>query len=71
MIKGQQVIFLIGAGIAVLSTVMLRVLIPDREKQLESEEALFRKYLEDNGWDTSDMGMPQVSSGEKREKVGG
>ncbi|KAF8883999.1 major facilitator superfamily domain-containing protein [Infundibulicybe gibba] len=71
VIKGQQVIFLIGAGIAVLSTVMLWVLIPDREKQLESEDALFRQYLEDNGWDTSDMGMLQVPPSGKGEKVGG
>ncbi|KAF8885502.1 major facilitator superfamily domain-containing protein [Infundibulicybe gibba] len=56
-IKGQQVIFLIGAGIAVLSTAMVLTLIPDREKQLESEDALFKSYLEERGWDTSGMGL--------------
>ncbi|KAF8885495.1 major facilitator superfamily domain-containing protein [Infundibulicybe gibba] len=56
-IKGQQVAFLIGAGIAVLSTSMVLTLIPDREKQLESEDALFKAYLEERGWDTSRMGL--------------
>ncbi|KAF8885506.1 hypothetical protein BD779DRAFT_1471625 [Infundibulicybe gibba] len=45
-IKAQQVIFLIGAGIAVFSIVMLWALIQDRERQLESEDALFKAYLE-------------------------
>ncbi|KAF8885494.1 major facilitator superfamily domain-containing protein [Infundibulicybe gibba] len=56
-IKGQQVAFLIGAGIAVLGTVMVLTLIPDREKQLESEDALFEAYLGEKGWDTSRMGL--------------
>ncbi|KAF8885496.1 major facilitator superfamily domain-containing protein, partial [Infundibulicybe gibba] len=56
-IKGQQVAFLIGAGIAVLSTIMVLTLIPDREKQLESEDALFKAYLEEKGWDTGRMGL--------------
>jgi len=27
------------------------------DSQLESEDAKFKKYLEENGWDTSEMGF--------------
>ncbi|THV08436.1 MFS general substrate transporter [Dendrothele bispora CBS 962.96] len=55
-IKGQQAIFLIGAAISVVGTLMVYFLIPDKDRQLESEDKLFKEYLEQNGWDTSDMG---------------
>ena len=31
-------------------------LIPDKERDLESEDARFRAYLEEKGYDTSDFG---------------
>ncbi|KAJ7484338.1 major facilitator superfamily domain-containing protein [Mycena latifolia] len=55
-IKGQQVIFLVGAVFALAGAACVWFLVPDRENQLESEDALFRAYLEENGWDVSDMG---------------
>ncbi|KAJ7108501.1 hypothetical protein C8R44DRAFT_834010 [Mycena epipterygia] len=71
--EGQQDIFLIGASFAVLGAAFVWFLVPDRENQLESEDALFRAYLEENGWDVSDMGLvdkqgPATSVDEKDEK---
>ncbi|KAF9001400.1 MFS general substrate transporter [Hymenopellis radicata] len=56
-VKGQQAIFLVASAICVLGTLVVWFLIPDRDAQLENEDALFKKYLEENGWDTSDMGL--------------
>ncbi|KAK7470524.1 hypothetical protein VKT23_001949 [Stygiomarasmius scandens] len=55
-VKGQQAIFLIGAAISVVGTLVVYFLIPDRDCQLESEDKLFKEYLEQHGWDTSEMG---------------
>ncbi|KAF8875689.1 major facilitator superfamily domain-containing protein [Mucidula mucida] len=56
-VKGQQAIFLVASAICALGTLVVWFLIPDRDTQLENEDALFKKYLEENGWDTSDMGL--------------
>ncbi|KAK7990301.1 glycerophosphoinositol transporter [Apiospora arundinis] len=54
---GQQVIFLIGSAISVVGTLCVWFLIPDAPKNLEDEDVRFRNYLEENGYDTSDMGL--------------
>ncbi|KAJ7126051.1 major facilitator superfamily domain-containing protein [Mycena epipterygia] len=71
--EGQQAVFLIAASFAVLGAAFVWFLVPDRENQLESEDALFRAYLEENDWDVSDMGLvdkegPATSVDEKDEK---
>ncbi|TQV95629.1 hypothetical protein V2A60_000814 [Cordyceps javanica] len=58
-LKGQQALFLIGSGISVVGTVCVWFLIPNASapKNLEDEDMRFKKYLEDNGYDTSNMGL--------------
>ncbi|KAM5369677.1 hypothetical protein ACJZ2D_008936 [Fusarium nematophilum] len=56
-LKGQQVVFLIGSAISVVGTLCVWFLIPDHPKALEEEDARFRAYLEENGYDTSQMGL--------------
>ncbi|EEB90177.1 hypothetical protein MPER_11653 [Moniliophthora perniciosa FA553] len=56
-IKGQQAIFLVGSAICVVGAALVWFLVPDMDEQLESEDAKFKKYLEENGYDTSDMGI--------------
>ncbi|KAJ5405714.1 hypothetical protein N7465_006998 [Penicillium sp. CMV-2018d] len=51
--KGQQAVFLIGAAFTVF-------LIPDMSRELETEEAKFRAYLEENGYDVSVYGEALV-----------
>ncbi|AAW44414.1 metabolite transporter, putative [Cryptococcus deneoformans JEC21] len=55
-LKGQQAIFLIGSGICVVAAIVVMTIVPNRRAQLEDEDVEFRRYLEENGWDTSDMG---------------
>ncbi|WAO92151.1 MFS domain-containing protein [Fusarium falciforme] len=56
-LKGQQVVFLIGSGISVVGTLCVWFLIPNHPKTLEEEDARFRAYLEENGYDVSQMGL--------------
>ncbi|KAI8165076.1 Glycerophosphoinositol permease 1 [Colletotrichum sp. SAR 10_70] len=56
-LKGQQAIFLIGSGISVIGTLCVWFLIPNAPKHLEDEDVRFKKYLEANGYDTSNMGL--------------
>ncbi|GJC91441.1 metabolite transport [Colletotrichum higginsianum] len=56
-LQGQQAIFLIGSGISVVGTLCVWFLIPDAPKHLEDEDVRFKKYLEANGYDTSQMGL--------------
>ncbi|KAK9319082.1 major facilitator superfamily domain-containing protein [Lipomyces orientalis] len=56
-IKGQQALFLIGSSISVLGTLVVIFLIPNHPGTLEEEDAKFRAYLEENGYDTSGMGL--------------
>lgn len=42
--------FLIGAAFAATGGIIAWTLIPDRERELESEDARFRAYLEENGF---------------------
>ncbi|KAF9264970.1 MFS general substrate transporter [Marasmius fiardii PR-910] len=57
VIKGHQAIFVIGSSICVVGATLVWFLIPDMESQLESEDSKFKRYLEENGWDTSEMGF--------------
>tara|TARA_R110002060_G_scaffold57930_1_gene68071 strand:+ start:472 stop:930 length:459 start_codon:yes stop_codon:yes gene_type:complete len=56
--KGQQGVFLIGSAFAVVGGLIAWFLIPDKERDLESEDARFRLYLEEKGYDTSFYGEP-------------
>lgn len=49
--KGVQGVFLIGAAFAMVGCLVTWFLIPDKEKDLESEDARFRAYLEENGYE--------------------
>jgi hypothetical protein len=48
--KGIQAVFLIGAGFACCGGLISWFLIPDRDRQMESEDAAFRAYLEEHGY---------------------
>ncbi|PVH75796.1 MFS general substrate transporter [Cadophora sp. DSE1049] len=54
--KGQQGVFLIGSAFAVVGGLIAWFLIPDKERDLESEDVRFRLYLEEKGYDTSFYG---------------
>ena len=54
--KGQQGVFLIGSAFAVVGGLIAWFLIPDKERDLESEDARFRLYLEEKGYDMSFYG---------------
>lgn len=48
--KGVQGVFLIGAAFAVVGGLVSWFLIPDKEKDLESEDVRFRAYLDEHGY---------------------
>ena len=48
--EGVQAVFLIGAAFAATGGIIAYTLIPDRERDLESEDARFRAYLEEHGF---------------------
>lgn len=54
--KGHQAVFLIRAGFAMAGGLISWLLIPDKEKDLESEDRRFRDFLAANGYDTSIYG---------------
>ncbi|KAF1980975.1 MFS general substrate transporter [Aulographum hederae CBS 113979] len=49
--KGTQAEFLIGAAFATVGGIIAWFLVPDRERDLEDEDAKFREYLAANGYD--------------------
>lgn len=51
--KGVQAVFLIGAAFALVGGVIAWTLIPDKERELEGEDARFRAYLAENGYSGS------------------
>jgi MFS family permease len=55
--RGQQAVFLIASGINVLGIICVWFLIPKAPKALEDEDRRFKAYLEENGYDTSSMGL--------------
>jgi hypothetical protein len=49
--KGTQAVFLIGAGFAAVGGIISWVFIPNRDRELESEDVKFREYLAAHGYD--------------------
>ncbi|OAL30076.1 hypothetical protein AYO20_08980 [Fonsecaea nubica] len=49
--KGTQAVFLIGAGFAAAGGIISWIFIPDRDRELESEDAKFREYLAAHGYE--------------------
>lgn len=58
--KGQQAVFLIGAAFALAGGAIAWFLIPDMSRELETEDARFKAYLEENGYDVSSYGEALV-----------
>ncbi|OJJ76013.1 hypothetical protein ASPBRDRAFT_51692 [Aspergillus brasiliensis CBS 101740] len=54
--KGQQAVFLIGSAFCMVGALIAWFLIPDMSRELETEDARFRAYLEENGYDISSYG---------------
>lgn len=51
--KGDQAAFLIGSGFAVLGGLIAFFVIPDVSRKLEDDDAAWKVYLADNGWDAT------------------
>ncbi|KAH7303873.1 major facilitator superfamily domain-containing protein [Stachybotrys elegans] len=49
--KGDQVAFLIGSAFAVLGALVAWFVIPDVSRRLEDDDAAWKVYLADNGWE--------------------
>jgi MFS family permease len=58
--KGQQAVFLIGAAFTMVGGILSWFLIPDMSRELETEDAKFKAYLEENGYDISSYGEALV-----------
>lgn len=58
--KGQQAVFLIGSGFTVAGGLIAWFLIPDMSKELEAEDAKFKAFLRENGYDISSFGEELV-----------
>ncbi|KAJ9296196.1 hypothetical protein DTO271G3_5337 [Paecilomyces variotii] len=58
---GQQGVFLIGSAFTVVGGLISWFLIPDRSRDLEDEDARFKAYLEENGYDISNYGSEVVA----------
>lgn len=58
--KGQQGVFLIGSAFAIVGGLIAWFFIPDKERDLESEDVRFKNYLEEKGFDTSFYGESLV-----------
>lgn len=68
--KGQQAVFLIGSAFAVVGGLIAWFMIPDMERELESEDVRFRAYLAENGYDIAHYGdgeliVNPVNAGQK------
>lgn len=51
--KGDQLIFLVGSGFAVIGALVALFVIPDVSKKLEDEDTAWKTYLAENGWEGS------------------
>ncbi|CAI7646315.1 hypothetical protein N7533_010683 [Penicillium manginii] len=60
--KGQQAVFLIGAAFCMVGGLIAWALIPDMSRELETEDARFKAYLEAHGYDISLYGEALVVS---------
>ncbi|KAJ5114174.1 hypothetical protein N7456_002708 [Penicillium angulare] len=58
--KGQQAVFLIAAAFTLVGGVLSWIFIPDMSRELETEDARFKAYLEENGYDISCYGEALV-----------
>ncbi|KAJ5134971.1 uncharacterized protein N7443_003413 [Penicillium atrosanguineum] len=58
--RGQQAVFLIGAAFTVVGGLISWFLIPDMSRELETEDARFKAYLEEHGYDISLYGEALV-----------
>ena len=57
-IKGNTGPFWVGSGLAILSAIITFFFIrPLSHDGMAAEDEAFRAYLEENGWDTSQMGL--------------
>ncbi|PVH74693.1 MFS general substrate transporter [Cadophora sp. DSE1049] len=56
-VRGQQVLFLIASAICTVGALVVWFMIPNHNETLEQEDAEFKAYLEENNWDTSEMGF--------------
>ncbi|PYH92069.1 metabolite transport protein [Aspergillus ellipticus CBS 707.79] len=54
--KGQQAVFLIGSAFTIVGGLIAWSLIPGMSRELETEDAKFKAYLEENGYDISSYG---------------
>ncbi|KAF9893028.1 hypothetical protein FE257_012439 [Aspergillus nanangensis] len=63
--KGQQAIILIGSAFALVGGLVAWFLIPDMSRELETEDARFRAYLEENGYNISHYGDGALCVDEK------
>lgn len=55
--KGIQAVFLIGSAFSMTGALVSWFLIPNRDRDLNSEDIKFRAYLAKHGYDTSEMGL--------------
>ncbi|KAJ5737857.1 major facilitator superfamily domain-containing protein [Penicillium malachiteum] len=55
-LEGQRAVFLIGSGFAMLGGSAAWFLIPDMSRELETEDARFKAYLVENGYDITNYG---------------
>jgi len=46
----------IGAAFAAVGGIISYTLIPNRDRELESEDVKFRAFLEEHGYSTADLG---------------
>ncbi|KAI1339419.1 metabolite transport protein [Xylariaceae sp. FL0016] len=51
--KGDQVAFLIGSAFAVLGALIALFVIPETSRRLEDDDAAWKVYLADHGWDAN------------------
>ncbi|KAI0015119.1 metabolite transport protein [Xylariomycetidae sp. FL0641] len=49
-VKGNQIAFLIGSAFAILGALIALFVIPDVSRRLEDDDAAWKVYLADNGW---------------------
>ncbi|KAF5863235.1 hypothetical protein ETB97_010463 [Aspergillus alliaceus] len=54
--EGQQAVFLIASAFTVVGGLIAWFTIPDMSRELETEDARFKAYLEENGYDVSHYG---------------
>lgn len=51
--QGDQAVFLIGSAFAVLGALVAFFVIPDVSRRLEDDDAAWKVYLADHGWEAS------------------